>query len=154
MFITTILLARNWSKLTTKTCHRAIKSHFPTWPLMLAASRMSLKCCASSGPDELSPSENHPTISFRFMFLLAYTEIINVTSLSWKSATCVQKKLLEISSKYVKFLCKPERWKFPWTTDLAGHVWLRFSIVQFPVPCCWRDTTLHMCRALFPAIGS
>lgn len=75
------------AKLTTKTCHRAIRSHFPTCPFMLAASRISLKCCASSGPLELRPIENHPTISLRFMFRFVYTEIINVTSLSWNRAT-------------------------------------------------------------------
>lgn len=78
---------KEFKLLTTKTCHRAIKSHFPTWPFMLAASRISLKCWASSGPDELSPSENQPTISLRFMFRFAYTEIMRVTSLSWNSAT-------------------------------------------------------------------
>lgn len=45
-------------------------------------SRISFQCAISSGPDGFRPRLNHPTISLRFIFRFAYTEIISVTSFS------------------------------------------------------------------------
>lgn len=64
---------------STRTCHLQICS-----PL---TSRMSFQCASSSSPELLSPRENHPIISLRFMLRLLYTDTIRLTSGSWNSAT-------------------------------------------------------------------
>uniref|UniRef100_A0A182ML46 WD repeat-containing protein 55 homolog n=1 Tax=Anopheles culicifacies TaxID=139723 RepID=A0A182ML46_9DIPT len=68
---------------STRTCQRVISSDREL------DSRISFQCIISSGPLELSPMLNQPTISLRFMLRFAYTDTMSVTSFSWNIATCV-----------------------------------------------------------------